>query len=112
AHGEHHVLQTELGDARIAVRLPQVELRTQGGGDRLQLSRDQCDLPKPCHLRPSCPAVDGRRPRGMMFAPSGADPALPVGGANMSEPQDAASESSSQTVMPGHGWPAPEGNDV
>src|SRR5947209_4480768 len=29
----------------------------------------------------------------MMFARSGADPALPVGGANMSEPQDAASES-------------------
>ena len=37
--------------------------------------------------------MDGRRPRGMMFARSGADPALPVGGANMSEPQDAASES-------------------
>src|SRR5947209_3446451 len=31
--------------------------------------------------------MDGRRPRGMMFAPSGADPALPVGGATMSEPQ-------------------------
>src|SRR5207248_7552277 len=56
--------------------------------------------------------MDGRRPRGMMFAPSGADPAPPVGGANMSEPQDAASESIRQTRMPGHGWPAPEGNDV
>src|SRR5205823_9664636 len=51
-------------------------------------------------------------PEGMMFAPSGADPAWPVGAANMSEPQDAASESIRQTVMPGHGWPAPEGNDV
>src|SRR5438309_11146225 len=29
----------------------------------------------------------------MMFARSGADPALPVGGASMSEPQDAESES-------------------
>src|SRR5437879_1883651 len=37
--------------------------------------------------------MDGRRPRGMMFAPSGAGLAWPVGGANMSEPQDAASES-------------------
>src|SRR5439155_1107768 len=53
--------------------------------------------------------MDGRRPRGMMFAPTGADPAWPVGGANMSEPQDAASESTHQTAMPGHGWPAPEG---
>src|SRR5947207_1309023 len=44
-------------------------------------------------VRPSCPAMDGRRRRLMMFVPSGADPALPVGGANMSEPQDAASES-------------------
>src|SRR5438067_10348762 len=47
----------------------------------------------------------------MMFARR-ADPALPVGGANMSEPQDAASESMRQTAMPGHGWPAPEGDDV
>src|SRR5207248_8597610 len=51
-------------------------------------------------------------PVGMVFAASGADPALPVGGANMSEPQDAASESIRQTAMPGHGWPAPEGDDV
>ena len=36
----------------------------------------------------------------MMFARSGADPALPVGGANMSEPQDAASESIRQTLCP------------
>src|SRR2546430_3079967 len=48
----------------------------------------------------------------MMFARSGADPALPVGGANMSEPQDAASESIRQTAMPGHGWPAPVADDV
>src|SRR5437764_9910527 len=47
----------------------------------------------------------------MMFARR-ADLALPVGGANMSEPQDAASESMRQTAMPGHGWPAPEGDDV
>src|SRR5438477_12975188 len=45
------------------------------------------------HVRPPCPAMDGRRPRGTMFARSGADPAWPVGGADMSEPQDAASES-------------------
>src|SRR5437867_7391659 len=57
--------------------------------------------------------MDGRRPRGMMFAPSGADPALPVGGSLMSGgPWMARSESSNQTVMPGHGWPAPEGDDV
>src|SRR5437879_114308 len=34
--------------------------------------------------------MDGRRPWGMMFAPSGADPAWPVGGAVCAE---------------GHGWP-------
>src|SRR5205085_11488025 len=48
----------------------------------------------------------------MMFARSGADPAWPVGGASMSEPQDAASESIRQTAMPGHGWPAPVADDV
>src|SRR5438874_814934 len=39
----------------------------------------------------------------MMFAASGADPALPVGGANFREPQDAASESMSQRDRRGHG---------
>src|SRR5437763_8689147 len=51
------------------------------------------------HLRLPCPAMDGRRPRGTMFAPSGADPAWPVGAANMSEPQDAASESIRQRAL-------------
>src|SRR5207244_3482458 len=58
--------------------------RAAGRGERINTSE------------PPCPAMDGRRPRGMMFAPSGADLAWPVGGANFREPQDAASESTSQ----------------
>src|SRR4051812_16649452 len=39
------------------------------------------------------PAMDGRHPGGVNARASGADPALPVGGSHMSEPQDGASES-------------------
>src|SRR6476646_397773 len=42
--------------------------------------------------------MDGRLQEPTVFARSGADPALPVGGANMSEPQDAASESTFQEI--------------
>src|SRR5207237_2952185 len=55
--------------------------RDAGRGERIKCVR----LAMPGHGWPA--------PEGMMFAPSGADPAWPVGGANMSEPQDAASES-------------------
>src|SRR5207247_2259500 len=47
----------------------------------------------PAYARPWMAGASGR-----MFTGSGADPAWPVGGANMSEPQDAASESMCQRL--------------